>query len=87
MTVDEYKEIIGAFPRLGFKEQFVEIMCGLCALKPDTTYGKFVGDYGVEYGIDGKGAGKEDFARERHARSSTQIIPAVLARCEEYEDA
>ncbi|KAF8866150.1 hypothetical protein BDZ45DRAFT_780764 [Acephala macrosclerotiorum] len=38
ITVDEHKEVIKAFPRDGFQEQFLQIMCGLCAFKPETTY-------------------------------------------------
>jgi hypothetical protein len=32
ITIEENKEIVDAFPRLRFKEQFLEIMCGLCAV-------------------------------------------------------
>ncbi|ORY18376.1 hypothetical protein BCR34DRAFT_554114 [Clohesyomyces aquaticus] len=78
ITVDENREIVDAFPRLGFKDQFIEIMCGLCALKPETTYDNFVGDYGVQFGLDGKGTGKEEFAEKRLAKSSPRIFsPAI----------
>jgi len=80
ITSDENREIVNAFPRLGFKEQFLDIMCGLCALKPGTTYDNFVGEYGVEYGLDGKGTGREEFARKRLAFSSPHIFyPAIGA--------
>ncbi|KAH8665156.1 metal dependent phosphohydrolase [Tricladium varicosporioides] len=80
ITIEENNEIVEAFPRLGFKEQFLEIMCGLCALKPGTTYDNFVGDYGVEYGLDGTGSGKEEFAKKRLESSSPWIFyPAIGA--------
>ena len=86
ITFEENKEIVDAFPRLGFKEQFLDIMCGLCALKPETTYGTFVGDYGVEYGLDGKGTGKEEFAKERLAFSSPRVFYPAIGACEQDEE-
>jgi hypothetical protein len=50
ITVDECKEIIGAFPCLGFRDQLIQVIRGLCTLKPETTYDNFVGEYGSEYG-------------------------------------
>lgn len=80
ITTEENQEIVDAFPRLGFKEQLLETLCGLCALKPDTTYDNFVGDYGVEFGLDGKGTGKEEFATKRLAsRSPYVLFPAIGA--------
>ncbi|KAE9368902.1 hypothetical protein N431DRAFT_428637 [Stipitochalara longipes BDJ] len=86
ITSDENREIVEAFPRLGFKEQFLDIVCGLCALKPETTYDNFVGEYGVEFGLDGKGTGKEEFARKRLSFSSTRIFYPAIGATEQYED-
>jgi hypothetical protein len=86
ITVDENKEIVDAFPRLGFKEQFLDIMCSLCALKPGATYDNFVGDYGVEYGLDGNGTGKEEFAKERKALSSPSIFYPAIGAYEQNKD-
>lgn len=80
ITVDEYKEIVGAFPRFGFKDQFLKIMCGLFALKPETTYHNFVGDFSSEYGIDGKGTAKEEFAKDRLA-STFPHHPTSFPHC------
>ncbi|CZR67007.1 uncharacterized protein PAC_16906 [Phialocephala subalpina] len=86
ITIDENKEIVDAFPRLGFKEQFLDIMCGLCALKQGTTYDNFVGEYSVEYGLDGKGAGKEEFAKKRLAFSSPRGFYPAVGAYEQDED-
>jgi hypothetical protein len=86
ITIEENKEIVDAFPRLRFKEQFLEIMCGLCALKPGTTYDNFVGEYGAEYGLDGKGTGKEEFAQQRLEFSSPRIFCNAIGAYEQDED-
>lgn len=86
ITVEEYKEIVTAFPRIGFRTQFLEIMCGLCAFKPETTYDNFVSDFGVEYGVDGKGKGKEEFADARRATTFPYTLWKTLQACKEYED-
>lgn len=86
ITVEENKEIVDAFPRLGFKEKFLDIMCGLCALKPGTTYDNFVGDYGAEYGLDGKGTGKEEFASKRLEHSSPRVFYPVIGAYEQDEN-
>jgi hypothetical protein len=86
ITVEENKEIVDAFPRLGFKEQFLEIMCGLCAFKPGTAFDNFVGDYGVEYGLDGKGTGKDEFAKKRLEFGSPRVFYPAIGAYEEDEN-
>jgi hypothetical protein len=49
ITADEFTEVIRAYPRLGFKEEVKGIMCGLCARKPEATFGNFAEDYGRRY--------------------------------------
>jgi len=78
ITVEENQEIVDAFPRLGFKNQFLDIMCGLCALKPETTYDNFVADYGVAFRLDGKGSGREEFARKRLESSSPFTLYSAI---------
>lgn len=68
-TFDEQKDIVAAFPRLGFADELVHIMCGLCRDKPATTYDNFVSEFGKAYGTDGKGGGKEEYQREVEAHS------------------
>lgn len=76
VSVDEYKEIVTAFPREGFKDDLVLIMCGLCKSKPDTTYVNFVGEFGLELGLDGKGEGKDEY---RKAWESHRVLPMLMA--------
>lgn len=61
-------------------------MCGLCAWKPATTYDNFVGEYGVEYGLDGKGTGKEEFAKKRLQSSSPRIFYPAIGAFEQNDD-
>lgn len=49
ITPDEFTEIIRAYPRLGFKDEFRHIMCGLCRRKPEATFDNFAADYGRKY--------------------------------------
>jgi len=63
LSVEEYKEVLHAFPRLGFtSDGLKEIMCNLCREKPETTFDNFVGDFGLKYLGD-------DF-KEAHAKGS-----------------
>jgi hypothetical protein len=75
ISVGEYKEIVTAFPREGFKDDLVQIMCGLCKNKPATTFDTFVGEFGLDFGLDGKGADKE---RYREQWQKARPLPAML---------
>ncbi|KAJ9614069.1 hypothetical protein H2200_002205 [Cladophialophora chaetospira] len=85
ITIEEYKEIVTAFPRLEFRDQFLQIMCGLCAYKPETTYDNFVSDFGVAFGVDGKGKGKEEFEKARRATTFPHTLWHSLLACKQYE--
>lgn len=62
---EEYRTVTKLFPRSGFTyEGLKQVMCGICASKPNTTYDNFVGEFGVQFGIDGEGSGKDEFAQE-----------------------
>jgi len=61
-------------------------MCGICALKPGTTYDNFIGEYGVEYGLDGKGTGKEEFAKKQLALSSPRVFYPAIGAYEQDKD-
>ncbi len=77
ITVDEYREIIKAYPRIGFLEQTTEILCGLCRTKPETTYDNFVGDFGR--------AGDEGYKEAWEKRRMNDYLPAAMKACEKYE--
>ena len=85
ITDDEYKAILKAFPREGFREDMVSIMCGLCREKPETTYDNFVSEFGRKYGTDGRGGGKEEFIEKSTARSFHDWMMSGLDKCEELE--
>ena len=85
VTVDEYKEILTAFPRLGFKDELKEIFCCMCRDKPHTTYDNFVCEFGKKYGLDGKGGGKEEFTKRCEENSFVTGFEGALAALEQYE--
>src|SRR5215469_7163319 len=41
--------ILGAFPRLGMKQQFAETCCRLVKAKPETSYDNFLRDFGERF--------------------------------------
>lgn len=76
ITVDEYLVVTRLFPRVNFdRENTKRLMCGLCQTKPDTTYDNFVGLFGVNYGVDGEGHGKIEYARQWE---ENQVIEPLL---------
>ncbi|KAK5407190.1 hypothetical protein LTR06_007932 [Exophiala xenobiotica] len=85
ITVDEYKEIVRAFPRLGFSDQVVDILCGFCRDKQDTTFDNFVSDFGKIYGLDGKVAGKEEWATLCEEKSIAKGLMRGLEGCKQWD--
>lgn len=86
ITVEEHREIVRAFPREGFQKEFVGIMCGLCRDKPETVVDNFVGEFGVEYGLDGEGGGREEWrARMAEGRLVGRLMGG-LERALELEE-
>lgn len=86
ITIEEYKEIVGAFPRADFKNELIKILCGFCRDKPTTTLDNFVSEFGLTYGTDGQGGGKEEFKK---AWEQTRFLNRVLGgldACAEHED-
>ncbi|KAI0142583.1 hypothetical protein F4776DRAFT_676398 [Hypoxylon sp. NC0597] len=76
ITEAEYREVARHFPLAGFgTESLVNVMCGLCRDKPETTYDNIVSGFGLEFGLDGKGGGKEGF---REAMEREQPAKQVL---------
>ncbi|KAB8256639.1 hypothetical protein BDV32DRAFT_128652 [Aspergillus pseudonomiae] len=87
ITVNEYKAIVKAFPRGDFMERGKKVMCGFCRDKPETTYDNLVGDFGLLFGYDGKGEGKEEYAKahEEHSRLMGPLF-AAWDECSKYEE-
>lgn len=85
ITVDEYKEVVTAFPRLGFKDAFIDIMCGLCRDKRETTFDNFVAWFGANLGLDGKGTDKDAFRQEWERSSRSDGLLKGLDDCKQWE--
>ena len=85
MTLAEYQEITKAFPSEHFKDNLIGVMCGLCKDKRATVWDNFVGEFGREYGLDGKGGGKEEFRKEWEENRLVTRLVAGLEQLEEYE--
>lgn len=85
ISPEEFKEIVDAIPGLGFKDELIRTMCGLCRDKPETTLDNVASLFGVTCGIDGNGTWKEEFFEKlaQHAPMRTGV--AALTACEEYE--
>ncbi|KAK6386876.1 hypothetical protein LTS17_000140 [Exophiala oligosperma] len=86
ISVAEYKEVVTAFPRLGFGDQVVEIMCGLCRDKSETTFDNFVSDFGKSFGLDGKGTGKEEYTKLCEEHNFSKMLLGGLEACKQWED-
>jgi hypothetical protein len=44
-----WDQIVGEYPRDGFRQGVKEVMCHLCREKPGTTYDNFVGQFGERF--------------------------------------
>lgn len=76
ITLDEYHAVMKLFPRTGFtSDGFTNLMCGICCNKSATTFDNFVSEFGVQFGLDGTGAGKEEFAK---AREDSNVVKLLL---------
>jgi hypothetical protein len=79
VTRDEWKAVVRAFPRGEFApDGFKGIICGLCARKPQTTFNNFVGQFGLKFGYDGKGTGKEEFAEKAEEAGLVNMLLTSL---------
>ena len=86
ITVEKYKEIVGAFPRAGFSGEVVDILCGLCRDKPETTFDNFASGFGKLYGLDGQGGGKEEWIKTCDENDQTKRLMGGLQACKQWED-
>ncbi|KAH7907451.1 hypothetical protein BJ138DRAFT_1160144 [Hygrophoropsis aurantiaca] len=79
ISVDEYKEVVRAFPRAGFREAIPQIMCALCTEKPETTYDNAVGEMGLKFGAEGY---REKWEKNR----MSDVLHGALEACKQYEE-
>lgn len=86
ISTQTYKDVIRTFPVGGFKHDLVKTMCSLCRSKMQTTFDTVVGDFGQEFGFDGKGGGREDYIREKKQSNMTMLILDALENCESLQD-
>jgi len=49
LTKPELEEILDAYPRLQFKQQFTRAVCRICETRPDTTFDNFARDFGERF--------------------------------------
>ncbi|PHH67647.1 hypothetical protein CDD83_6482 [Cordyceps sp. RAO-2017] len=78
LTRDEWRAVVALFPREGFADEFVGFLCGLCRDKPATTYDNIVGHFGLVYGLDGRGAERDDYTRRwRENLFPYGVMPAL----------
>ena len=80
--VEEYKEVVAAFPRLGFAEGVKEVMCNLCREKPETTFDNFVSQFGVRF-LEGGEA--EDFKNALAKVNPVDRLTGGLEACKQWE--
>lgn len=85
ISVEEHQEIVATFPRMGFHDEVVNILCGFCREKPETTYDNFVAVVGSVFGLDGKGGDAGGF--EKRAKEHNGVVMTVLKANEEEEKA
>lgn len=81
ITLEEHKEIVNAFPRLGFHDEVIRVMCGLCKDKPETTFDNPVHEFGIKYGLDGNGKGKQEFATTVEENRVVNKLMGALKGC------
>nr|OQO29401.1 hypothetical protein B0A51_02219 [Rachicladosporium sp. CCFEE 5018] len=53
LKAGEWASVCAEYPRSGFKDGVVGMMCGFCRSKPHTTWDTFMGDFGDEMKVEG----------------------------------
>ncbi|OAA70200.1 metal dependent phosphohydrolase [Akanthomyces lecanii RCEF 1005] len=86
ITLDEYRAVMKLFPRAGFTpDGMKKVMCGICRDKGVTTFDNFVGDFGIQFGLDGAGTGKEEFSQARDAANVAKLLLGGLEALERLD--
>ncbi|KPM45284.1 hypothetical protein AK830_g1274 [Neonectria ditissima] len=87
ISKQEYQTVMKLFPRSGFTfEGLKNVMCSICRTKPASTYDNFVGEFGVKYGTDGQGAGKDDFAEAVEGSRFVNFVKQALDSLEALDE-
>jgi hypothetical protein len=86
ISLDEYRAVMALLPRKDFtSEGLKQILCGLCRTKPSTTFDNFVGMFGLRFGVDGRGGGKEQFARDWEQGQAANLLMLGLGQLEQLD--
>jgi len=85
ITVEEYKAVVALFPRTGLEDEFTQIMCGLCRDKPATTFDNIISSFGLVYGLDGHGGGKDVYQKEWEGNLTATMLVAGLEALKQYD--
>ncbi|KAI0137411.1 metal dependent phosphohydrolase [Xylariales sp. AK1849] len=65
ITLEEFKEVVRVFPRAGFEAEGIKnVMRGLCKDETETTFDNVVAEFGLRFGFDGKGGGRDEYERK-----------------------
>lgn len=86
ITLDEYRAVMKLLPRAGFTaDGMTHLMCGICRDKGAATFDNFVGDFGVQFGLDGAGTGKEAFTKAREDANVVKLLLGGLNALEKLD--
>jgi hypothetical protein len=86
ITLNEFRAVRSVAPPVGWNAEGIkDVLCYICKTKPATTFDNFVGAYGRTYGIDAKGAGKEEFAKAMDEATDRASLTMALDRLEDLE--
>jgi hypothetical protein len=83
---EEYAEEVRVFPRDGFTEDLVNVLCGLYRDKWETTFDNWVVDFGLRFGLDGKERSKDEFQAQCESKGKTiEALMGLMAKCDKLE--
>ncbi|KAM0473844.1 hypothetical protein ACHAPX_007892 [Trichoderma viride] len=81
----DYLVVAKMFPRPGFTDTVISTMCTMCREKPAVTFDYFAQEFGRRFGYDGKGEGKEEFARMADENKFSVVFLKGLGALDEME--
>lgn len=87
ISFEEYTAVATLYPRTGFADELIQIMCGLCRDKASTTFDNVAGDYGLQYGLDGHGGGLDAYTAKWEKNRRPPLMIAALRYLEQNASA